>query len=307
MDIDQLRTFDRIVRDLSFTKAAARLNVTQATVSMRIRVLEDLLGVTLFTRGRKVALTDHGMTFLPYARRILASAQEGREALRRVERGRVVVASLRSMVSALISEPLLRFQAHHSAIDVVVHEGRQEQVVTMLHERVAALGIICWPNLDPLGTELIPLMIVREPVPLVMAPELAAKLPTSPTIEDILEVTPRVISLRWWQVDPEGATALVRRAETSVELPDGPARRLALKGAGCGMFVKSVIADALKSGALVEVKPVDFQPLHRDIALVALSRKVLERETVADFAREIAADCADIGEVLENHLDLLDQ
>ena len=81
MDIDQLRTFDRITRDLSFTKAAARLNVTQATVSMRMRVLEDHLGVTLFTRGRKVALTDQGMTFLPYARRILAAAQEGREAV----------------------------------------------------------------------------------------------------------------------------------------------------------------------------------------------------------------------------------
>lgn len=307
MDIDQLRTFDRIVRDLSFTKAAARLNVTQATVSMRVRVLEALLGVTLFTRGRKVALTDHGMTFLPYARRILATAQEGREALRRVERGRVVLASLRSMVSALVSEPLLRFQNHHPGIDVVVYEGKHVQVTAMLHERSAALGIICWPNLDPLATELTPLMIVREQVPLVMAPELAAKLPKNPTVDDLLEVAPRVISLRWWQVDPEGATALVRRAKTSVELPDGPARRLAMKGAGFGIFVKSTIAEQLKSGALVEVKPVDFQPLHRDIALVALSRTVLERETVADFAREIAANCANIGEVLENHLDLLDQ
>ena len=32
MDLDQIRTFDRIAQDLSFTKAAARLNVTQATV-----------------------------------------------------------------------------------------------------------------------------------------------------------------------------------------------------------------------------------------------------------------------------------
>lgn len=307
MDIEQLRTFDRIVRDLSFTKAAARLNVTQATVSVRMRVLEDLLGVTLFTRGRKVALTDHGMTFLPYARQILATAQEGREALRRVERGRVVLASLRSMVSALVSEPLLRFQNHHPGIDVVVHEGKHHQVTAMLHERSAALGIICWPNLDPLATELTPLMIVREQVPLVMAPELAAKLPTNPTIEDVLEIVPRVISLRWWQVDPEGATALVRKAHTSVELPAGPARRLAVKGAGLGVFVKSAIAEELESGALVEIKPTNFQPLHRDIALVALSPTVLERETVAGFAREIAINCANIGEVLEDHLNLLDQ
>ena len=40
MDLDQLRTFDRIVRDQSFTRAAAYLNITQATASMRIRALE---------------------------------------------------------------------------------------------------------------------------------------------------------------------------------------------------------------------------------------------------------------------------
>ena len=67
MDLDQLRTFDRIVRDQSFTRAAAYLNITQATASMRIRALETLLGVPLFVRGRTVTLTDQGMTFLPFA------------------------------------------------------------------------------------------------------------------------------------------------------------------------------------------------------------------------------------------------
>ena len=73
MDLDQLRTFDRIVREQSFTRAAAYLNITQATASMRIRALENLLGVTLFQRGRTVTLTDQGMTFLPFARRIIGA------------------------------------------------------------------------------------------------------------------------------------------------------------------------------------------------------------------------------------------
>lgn len=302
MDIDQLRTFDRVSRDLSFTKAAARINVTQATVSMRIRVLEDHLGVNLFTRGRKIALTDQGMTFLPYARRVLAAVQEGREALRRVDRGRLVVASLRSLVTPLISDSLLRFQNRHAGIDIVVHEGRQEQVVAMLHERVATLGVVCWPNLDPLGIDLTPLMVVREQVPLVMAPSFAAQLPRNPTIEEVLAIAPRVISLRWWQVDPDSATALVRHAKNSVELPTGPARKLALQGAGLGVFVKSAIADELASGALVEVQPTGFQPLHRDVALVALSETVLEREIVCDFYGEIVADMEKLGRVLEQRV-----
>ena len=57
MDLDQLRTFDRIVRDQSFTKAAAHLHITQATASMRIRALEQLLGVQL--RGGSVCLNSY--------------------------------------------------------------------------------------------------------------------------------------------------------------------------------------------------------------------------------------------------------
>lgn len=303
MDIDQLRTFDRIARDLNFTRAAAYLNVTQATVSMRMRALEELLGVSLFHRGRQVRLTDQGMTFLPHARRVLAAVQEGREALRRVERGRVTVASLRSLVSPLITEPLLRFQQAYPAVDVVVAEGRQPHVAAMLHEHEAELGILCWPNLDPLCPDLVPLVTMRERVPLVVAPDVATRLAKGAGIDEVLAAVPRVISLRWWQVEPEGATALTRRAQTSVELPTGPARRLAIKGEGLGFFVYSSVCDDIAAGRLVEVTPPDFEPLYRDTAVVVRSRAVLERTMLAHFAREIARECGKVGRVLEDALE----
>lgn len=302
MDLDQIKTFDRIAQDLSFTKAAARLNVTQATVSMRMRALEDLLGVPLFHRGRKVALTDQGMTFLPYARRILSAAQEAREALRRSERGRVAIVSLRSLVSPLITDSLVRFQDRHPNVDVIVHEGQHRHLISMLHEREAELGVIAWPNLDPLLPDLSPLFVMRERAPLVVAPEVAAKLPRDYTIADVLALVPRVISLRWWQVDPDGAAALARRASTCVELPTGPARRLAIRGAGFGPFVRSAIVDDLDAGRLVEIEPADFEPLHRDTALVALDDSVLERPPLRDFAHEIAREAARIGTIIDNRL-----
>lgn len=305
MDLDQLRTFDRIVREQSFTRAAAHLNITQATASMRIRALEGLLGVTLFQRGRTVTLTDQGMTFLPFARRIIGTAQEGREALRRVERGRIAIASLRSLVSPLITEPLLRFQEKYPGVDVVVHEGRQSQIAAMLHERDAEMGILCWPNLDPLVVDLVPLVIMRERVPLVVAPEIAAQLSSSPSIEEVLALLPRVISLRWWQAEPETAAALVRMAKTSVELPTGPARRLALKGQGLGFFVNSAVAEDLKAGRLVEIAPANFEPLHRDTAMVVRSTAALQRDMLADFVAEIARECESVGVILENRLDAL--
>ncbi len=300
MDLDQIRTFDRIAQDKSFTKAAAKLNVTQATVSMRMRALEELLGVSLFHRGRTITLTDQGMTFLPYARRILGAAQEAKEALRRSERGRVSIGSLRSLVTPLITESLLRFQAKYPSVDVVIHEGRQSQVATMLHEREIELGILCWPNLDPLVTDLEPLLVMRERVPLVATPAIVAELGPSPRIDDVLKRVPRLISIPWWQVYPHPAVALFRRATVSVELPTGPARRLATKGEGVGFFVMSAVAGDIAEGRLAEIRPVDVDPIHRDIAMVVRHQGVLDREMLRDFAVEIAAECRSAGTILES-------
>ncbi|AKR58274.1 Glycine cleavage system transcriptional activator GcvA [Devosia sp. H5989] len=302
MDLDQLKTFDRIARDLSFTRAAAALNVTQATVSMRMRALEDLLGTTLFHRGRQVTLTDQGMTFLPYARRILGTAQEGREALRRVERGRVTLGSLRTMVAPLITEPLLRFQEVYPGIDVVVTEGRHTQIIAMLHEREVELGIVCWPNIDPLCLDLEPLVVMRERAPLVVSAEVAERLGPRPGIEDVLAIVPQVISLFWWQVEPDQASALCRRARSSVELPVEPALRLVDRGEGVGYFLESSVREGIAAGKLKEISPPEFGELYRDTALVVRSKAVLERPMLRDFALELAKDFRCMGRVIEDRL-----
>lgn len=305
MDIEQLRTFDRIARDLSFTKAAARLNVTQATVSMRMRALEDLLGVSLFHRGRIVSLTDQGQTFLPYARRMLNATHEANAALRRSERGSVSIVCLRSMVSALITDALIRYQHIHPAVDIAVHEGKHTHLTAMLHERRAELGIIAWPNLDSLVTDLVPLMVMRERVPLVIAPCIAQHLPPSPTLAEIIALQPRAISVSWWQVEPDSAKTIKRHAASTIELPTGTARRMAIRCEGFGLFAHSAVRDDLEAGRLVELTPCDLEPSYRDTALVAISEEVLNRQAVRDFAREVAIECARAGTVIENRLDYM--
>ena len=52
MDVDRARTFLEIVSSGSFLRAAERLNVTQTTVSARIRTLEEELGRPLFIRSK---------------------------------------------------------------------------------------------------------------------------------------------------------------------------------------------------------------------------------------------------------------
>lgn len=68
MDIELARTFLTIVRTQSFVRAAEQLNVSQTTVSARVRSLEERLGRTLFVRNKSGAsLTPAGEQFLRYA------------------------------------------------------------------------------------------------------------------------------------------------------------------------------------------------------------------------------------------------
>ncbi len=68
MDVDLARTFLAVVDTGSFVAAAERVCVTQSTVSMRIKTLEDRLGKVLFERSKAGAtLTPAGEQFQKHA------------------------------------------------------------------------------------------------------------------------------------------------------------------------------------------------------------------------------------------------
>ncbi|NGN68498.1 LysR family transcriptional regulator, partial [Streptomyces sp. A7024] len=66
-----LRYFAAVAEELSFTRAAERLYVSQPALSKQIRALERQLGFALFERrAREVALTPQGAALLPRAREL---------------------------------------------------------------------------------------------------------------------------------------------------------------------------------------------------------------------------------------------
>jgi DNA-binding transcriptional LysR family regulator len=59
--LDDFLTFIAVARERSFTKAAAKLGVSQSALSYSLRTLEARLGVRLLTRTtRSVSLTEAG-------------------------------------------------------------------------------------------------------------------------------------------------------------------------------------------------------------------------------------------------------
>ncbi len=79
MDIELARTFLAVVETGSFVGAADRVHVTQSTVSMRIRSLEEQLGKPLFERGKTGAsLTPAGVQFQRHALALVRVWQQAR-------------------------------------------------------------------------------------------------------------------------------------------------------------------------------------------------------------------------------------
>jgi LysR family glycine cleavage system transcriptional activator len=75
MDLDALRCLDAVATTLNFRAAAGRLHLSPSALSVRVRQLEDELGVRLFERNtRRVDLSESGRRLLPLAREILAGA-----------------------------------------------------------------------------------------------------------------------------------------------------------------------------------------------------------------------------------------
>ncbi len=73
----RLKVFMAVVKERSFTKAAAALDISQPAVSQNISELEKSVDMKLFDRLRtEVAITPQGRIFYDFAKKILASYED---------------------------------------------------------------------------------------------------------------------------------------------------------------------------------------------------------------------------------------
>ncbi|ASW10803.1 MULTISPECIES: LysR family transcriptional regulator [unclassified Rhizobium] len=114
MELEQIRCFVAVAEELHFGRAAQRLGILPASIGRHIRMLEESLGVVLFSRTtRSVSLSEEGILLLDEVKPILARLDAVAEKFRATGRK---------------SSPLLRIGAIDSAaaglVPLLLHDFR---------------------------------------------------------------------------------------------------------------------------------------------------------------------------------------
>ena len=150
ISIRQLEVFVATAEYCSFTKAAEDLHLTQSTVSMHIRTLEEVLGACLIERGarKKVILTEEGKRVYSMAKDILSRVDALQE--RRTDGGEELLRIGTSTVPAqyLLPKLLSGFLKKHSRVKYILRRGDSEHILECIQKGEVRIGLTGYRNGD---------------------------------------------------------------------------------------------------------------------------------------------------------------
>jgi len=150
MELRHLRYFLALAGSLNFTRAAERVHVTQSTLSHQIRQLEEEIGQRLFDRsGRRVALTEAGLSFQAYAARALREIDQGLGELKQgtaAITGVVRIGTTHTFNQGFIPDAAARFLEQNGTVKVVVEELAADVIAARLEEGELDFGVAYRPD-----------------------------------------------------------------------------------------------------------------------------------------------------------------
>jgi DNA-binding transcriptional LysR family regulator len=167
----QLQVFAAVARHESVARAAEELHLTAPAVSMQVKELENVLGLSLFDRsGRTLSLSAPGEYFLLHARRMLGALKDAEDTVARLKgvQGGKLTLGLVSTAKYFVPRLLAEFRREHPAIEFRLEVGNRQALVDQLQRKQVDLAIMGRPPRE-LDTRAEP--FAPNPLVMIAAPE----------------------------------------------------------------------------------------------------------------------------------------
>lgn len=145
-DLVDLRTFLAIAEEGSFSRGADRVHLALSSASLRLKKLEEGLGVSLFVRqARGVALTAAGHVMLEHVRQCLAGLEQMHADLSPYALGLTAHLTLfanNSVVNFHLPDHLALFFANHASVRITLEERLGPDIILAVIQGRADIGIV---------------------------------------------------------------------------------------------------------------------------------------------------------------------
>jgi LysR family transcriptional regulator, low CO2-responsive transcriptional regulator len=147
----QLKVFETVARNLSFSRAAEELHLTQPAVSTQVKTLEGHAGLPLFEQmGKKIFLTAAGTELLRCSRSIIEKFEEAEHAmtqLRGIGGGKLNVAVI-SAGDYFFPRLLVEFAKRHAGVSLNLTVLNREELMHQLADNLTDLAVMVRPPAD---------------------------------------------------------------------------------------------------------------------------------------------------------------
>ena len=252
MSLDDAHIFTRVVELHSFTQAANSLGMQKSTVSRRIALLEDRLGVRLLNRTtRKLRLTEVGQAYYERCRQIMLDFAEAEQAVMQLQlepAGQLKITASIEFGQLLLGPVLGAFLRKYPQISAEVEITSRH--VDPLEEGVDIAIMVGRPQ----DSTLIARKLLETPRRLYASPDYLKNYGHPQKSADLIEHRAIMLAMdnpRYWPLEGEHLLCQCVLACNNITL----AREVAIGGAGIAALPEVICREALARGALVELLP----------------------------------------------------
>ena len=146
INLNQLRVFYHVAKNLSFTKAAHELFITQPAVTAQVKLFEEWCDLKFFKKkGRGVCLTTEGDALYSHACKIFEYEKETENVIddmRHLKKGILRIGTTKTYARFLMPFMMQHFHDKYPKISIHLNEGSSLEMINSLIELKNYIGII---------------------------------------------------------------------------------------------------------------------------------------------------------------------